>query len=144
MHICVQLWYKDCLLKPLWKVTYCKWPYIGWGFFQSLRWKLWDVWFCPIFSYLLKNYWIDYLLLTLWIILHFKSTPGGTRISYKMHQYLIAWWDMARWNWIPTIFSNHGWCTWTTVIDKQGIPTEKKIYVGFLILIWHLQGIITY
>ena len=79
---------------------------------------------------------------TCWIVFHFESSPCLTPIRFKLNQDLIAWWDMAGRNWIATILSNHGWCTWTTIINGHGIIAEK---IGcFFPLIWQLQMIVTY
>ena len=59
-----------------------------------------------------------------------------------MNQDLIAWRDMAGRNWITTILSHYGWCTWTTIINGQGIIAEKKYL--FVFLKWQLQRVGTY
>ena len=73
---------------------------------------------------------VTVVLLTYWIVFHFESSISFTIIRLKMNQDLIAWRDMAGRNWITTILSNHGWCTWSTIINCQGIIPEK--YVGSL------------
>ena len=73
---------------------------------------------------------VSVVLLTYWIVFHLESTKIFNRIRLKMNQDLIAWRDMDGRNWITTIFSNHGWCTWSTIINCQGIIPEK--YVGSL------------
>ena len=75
---------------------------------------------------------VSVVLLTYWIVFHLESTKIFTRIRLKMNQDLIAWRDMAGRNWITTILSNHGWCTWTTIINGQRIPAEKNGYLFFL------------
>ena len=84
--------------------------------------------------------WCD--LLTYWIVLHLESTISSTPIRLKFNQDLIAWRNMAGRNWITTILSHHGWCTWTTIINGQGIIAEKTSL--FIFLIWQLQRIGTY
>ena len=79
---------------------------------------------------------------TYWIVLHFKSSSHSYLIRMKLNQDLIAWRDMAGRNWITTILSHHGWCTWTTVINGQGIIAEKTSL--FIFLIWQFQRILTY
>ena len=76
-------------------------------------------------------------------IFHFETIIIAIEIvSFKMNQDLIAWRDMAGRNWITTILSHHGWCTWITIINGQGIQAEK---IGlFVFLIWQLQRISTY
>ena len=79
---------------------------------------------------------------TCWIVLHFKSSSYSIHIRMKLNQDLIAWRDMAWRNWITTILSHHGWCTWSTIINGQGIIAEKNRL--FIFLIWQLQRIVTY
>ena len=76
-------------------------------------------------------------------IFHFETIIIAIVIvSFKMNQDLIAWRDMAGRNWITTILSHHGWCTWITIINGQGIPAKKNR--AFVFLIWQLQRIVTY
>ena len=60
-------------------------------------------------------------------IFHFETIIIAIVIvSFKMNQDLIAWRDMAGRNWITTILSHHGWCTWTPIINGQGVIAEKN------------------
>ena len=71
-------------------------------------------------------------------IFHFETIIIAIVIvSFKMNQDLIAWRDMAGRNWITTIKAHHGWCTWSTIINGQGIIPEKKYM--FVFLIWQFQ-----
>ena len=60
-----------------------------------------------------------------WMVFYLEPSISYTQIRLKMNQDLIAWWDKAGRSWMTTIFSQHGWCTWTTIIDSQGISAEK-------------------
>ena len=76
-------------------------------------------------------------------IFHFETIIIAiVMVSFKMNQDLIAWRDMAGRNWITTILSHHGWCTWITIINGQGIIAEKNRL--FFLHIWQLKGIGTY
>ena len=68
---------------------------------------------------------------TCWIVLHFKSSSYSIHIRMKLNQDLIAWRDMAWRNWITTIHSNDGWCSWSTVINDQRIPAKKLRWLFF-------------
>ena len=67
----------------------------------------------------------ELMCFTYWIVFHFESSFCCTPIRMKMNEDLIAWWDMAGRNWVTAIHSHHGWCTWSSVINDQGIPAEK-------------------
>ena len=85
------------------------------------RFRILDQSISMIFSVVLN--W--YVLLTCWIVFHLESSISYTPIRLKMNQDLIAWRNMAGRNWITTILSHHEWCTWTTIINGQGIIAEK-------------------
>ena len=77
-------------------------------------------------------------------IQHFESSSCHKILVWmKMNEYLITWRDVAGRNWITTILSYQGWCTWTTVIDVQVIIAEK---IGCLFLFFNsvCKGIGTY
>ena len=66
----------------------------------------------------------ELMCFTYWMVFHFESNFCCFSIRLKLNQDLIAWRDMAGRNWITTILSHHGWCTWSTVINGQGITAE--------------------
>ena len=82
-----------------------------------------------IFSVVLDLNWC--VLLTCWIVFHFESSFCHSPIRFKLNHDPIAWWYMVGSNWSTTILSHHGWCTWSTIINGQGIPAEKIIYWFF-------------
>ena len=86
-----------------------------------------------LFSFILNLY----VLLTCGIVFHLKSSSCYTPIRLKMNQDLIAWRDMAGRNWITTILSHQGWCTWSTIINGQEIIARKITL--FIFLIWQLK-----
>ena len=87
------------------------------------RWIKYDFFFFFFFFSNLKN--IKFVFFSYLLLLHFKSSSHSCLIRMKLNQDLIAWRDMAGRNWITTILSHHGWCTWSTIINDQGIPAEK-------------------
>ena len=65
------------------------------------------------------------VLLTCWIVFHLESSCCIITIRLKTNPDLIAWRDMTGRNWIITILSYYGWCTWIPIINGQGIKAEK-------------------
>ena len=84
----------------------------------------------PLFLYnnphIIQCY-FELMCFTYWIVFHLESSSCHVIIRLKLNQDLIAWWHMAGRNWSITILSHHGWCTWTTIINGQGIPAKKKV-----------------
>ena len=88
------------------------------------------------------QYCFELMCFTYWIVFHLESSSCHVIIRLKLNQDLIAWWHMAGRNWSITILSHHGWCTWTTIINGQGIKAERNIL--FVFLKWQLQRFGTY
>ena len=126
------------LLFNMWKRSLCDYTLllkkVNWSMYIKKKKKCWSgqVNSAPIFFYNNPHNiqcCFELMCFTYWIVFHFEPISIGERCWFKMNHYFVAWRYMAWWNWSTTILSHHGWCTWTTIINGQGIRAEKISYL---------------